>query len=194
MMGSQSKFIEENERLVFKVWNNHFARKYYHLKEDLLQEGRIALHKANEMFDESKGFSFSSYAYKAIWNTMVDYLIQKERIKNDKPVYLDDLIPGTKDRNITFGDLIEDTKSRVALEKMINKTAYGPFIAKITKSLPLETQMLIFKKYGIGFRPHTLRELAQEEGVSPEAIRARIQRAFKKMRTRYAEEWEEFNQ
>lgn len=193
-MTSDQNFIIENEGLVYKVWNNHFARKYYHLKEDLLQEGRIALHKANEMFDESKGFSFSTYAYRAIRNTMENYLIQKERIKNDKPVYLDDLIPGTKDRNITFGDLIEDTKSRVALEKMIDKTAYGPFIAKITKSLPLETQMLIFKKYGIGFRSHTLRELAQEEGVTPEAIRSRIQKAFKIMRTRYAEEWEEFNQ
>jgi RNA polymerase sigma factor (sigma-70 family) len=194
MMDSQSNFIKENERLVFKVWNKHFAQKYYHFKEDLLQEGRIALHKANEMFDESKGFSFSSYAYRAIWNTMANYLIQKERIKNDKPIYLEDLIPDTKDRNITFGDSIEDSKAKEALEKIIDKTAYGPFIAKITNCLPFETQMLIFKKYGIGFRPHTLRELAQKEGVTPEAIRFRIQKAFKIMRTRYAEEWEEFNQ
>lgn len=193
-MTSDQNFIIENEGLVYKVWNDHFSRKYYHLKEDLLQEGRIALHKANGMFDENKGYSFSTYAYKAIWNTMRNYLLSKERIQHEKPISLEATIPGVKSENITFGDSIHDPEAEEILENVIDKTAHGTFIAKITSFLPLETQMLIFRVYGIGCRPHTLKELAKEEGITPQALGARIQRALNAIRERYAGEWEAMNQ
>lgn len=70
--------FEENMRLVPFVFNKFF-RKYKHIKEDLLQEGYIALFKCCKKFSQNQGFAFSSYAVKGIKNNMLLFLVRNER-------------------------------------------------------------------------------------------------------------------
>lgn len=42
--------------------------------DDLIQEGRIGLLLANESFEEDRGATFKTYAYRAIRNTMLRYI------------------------------------------------------------------------------------------------------------------------
>ena len=46
--------------------------------DDILQYGRIGLWKAIQLFDESKGYQFSTYAYRAIFNSIVQCLKLKK--------------------------------------------------------------------------------------------------------------------
>lgn len=60
----RNKMAKANMRLVFKI-----AAKYRHLGlcyEDLVQEGNLGLIKAIEYFDATKGYRFSTYAFRII--------------------------------------------------------------------------------------------------------------------------------
>ncbi len=52
--------VEEYQWLVGLILKKYYVR--YDLEEDARQEGNIGLMKAAEMFDETKGFKFSTYA------------------------------------------------------------------------------------------------------------------------------------
>lgn len=61
---ARQRFIQSNLQLVV-----HVAKKYEHRKRksleimDLIQEGNIGLSRAVELFDPSRGYKFSTYAY-----------------------------------------------------------------------------------------------------------------------------------
>ncbi|NCC71319.1 sigma-70 family RNA polymerase sigma factor [bacterium] len=82
--------FDENKELVYFVYNKQF-KKYDFLKEDLLQEGFIALFKSCKKFDISKGIMFSTYAIKAIYNNMLCYLVRNELKFYNKCISLDEL-------------------------------------------------------------------------------------------------------
>lgn len=84
--------FEKNMGLVYHIYQKHF-KKYLYLKEDLCQEGFLALFKACKLFDTDKGVKFSAYAGRAIYNNMLTYLLKKEQKH-----YLN---------NITFSELEE---------------------------------------------------------------------------------------
>lgn len=76
----KQKLIEDNRKLVLAIFNKN--KEVYKqsssislstLKEDLLQEGDLALSIAIEEFDPSKGIEFSTYAYTIIENAFYNY-------------------------------------------------------------------------------------------------------------------------
>ena len=84
--------FENNEKLVYKVYNKQFVR-YGHIKEDLLQCGRMALWRACQRFDETKGYKFSTYAVRAITNEMLDFVYQElKHYQNTGCEYNDNLV------------------------------------------------------------------------------------------------------
>ena len=92
--------FDENKCLVYFVYERQF-KKYEFLKEDLWQEGFIALFKACKKFDIEKGNTFSTYAIKAIFNNMLCYLIKKEQKHYNNCVSLEEL---QEDFNFDFED------------------------------------------------------------------------------------------
>jgi len=70
---SKADLFSENYKLPERIFHQSFSR-YTHVKEDLLQEGRVALFNCVEKFDESFGWKFSTYAWKAIEGKMRNYI------------------------------------------------------------------------------------------------------------------------
>lgn len=68
---------KENERLAFFVLNRHFPMLAH--DDDYIQEARMALWKACMNFDESKGYTFSSYACATIHKNVLGVWYKKKR-------------------------------------------------------------------------------------------------------------------
>ena len=71
----RENMILENQALI-----NHIIRKYFPRftrDEDVFMEGVVALIKAVDSFDASKGYKFSSYAGKSIFNAIIRYSSSK---------------------------------------------------------------------------------------------------------------------
>ena len=77
-----------------------FPSKY---RDDLIQEGYLALHRAAELFDESRGVNFESYAYKEVFGTMNRFVRD-----NSNTVSLDNTITDDDGEQITYADIIPD--------------------------------------------------------------------------------------
>lgn len=70
--------FEKHMGLVHDVYKKKF-KQYWYLKDDLCQEGFIALFLACKNFNENKGNKFSTYAFRSIYNNMLAYLLRKEQ-------------------------------------------------------------------------------------------------------------------
>lgn len=70
--------IDFNEHipLVYFVYKKRFGQHTGH-KDDLIQEGYIALLRACKMFNLDRKNKFSTYATKAIYNAMLGYIIKE---------------------------------------------------------------------------------------------------------------------
>lgn len=68
--------LKENEKLIFKVISTQNLNRgdYVIDKEELYQEGCIALYKAVMTYEFNKGMSFSSYAYMTIRSRIITYI------------------------------------------------------------------------------------------------------------------------
>lgn len=118
-MNNQAEDLEiqyrDNEKLIYYVLNRYFP--WYIHDEDIEQAARLALWKACLFFDESKGYAFSTYACRLIYNELrhEDYLRRaparqvpvvslQERIRDEGRGYTrEDRIAGQKD--VGFVDL-----------------------------------------------------------------------------------------
>lgn len=74
----RDKMIVDNLRLVSKVMKDnslYYSSEY----EDIFSEGVLGLIRAVDTFDISKGFKFSTYAYRCISSNIVNYLEKKKK-------------------------------------------------------------------------------------------------------------------
>ena len=72
--------VEEHFNLVHSVIHRHFSGSKLEY-EDLYQQGCLGLVKAARLFDESKGFEFSTFAHHKVWGTIKTYLRDTQPIK-----------------------------------------------------------------------------------------------------------------
>lgn len=79
---AKEKMIRHNLRLVVYVTRRYWGRQKYQSLElnDFIQEGALGLDRAAEMFDYTKGYKFSTYAYWWIKQAMRRAIDNKERM------------------------------------------------------------------------------------------------------------------
>ena len=70
---ANNELYEKHKKTILIILNSHFYWCSEEMKEDLVQEGLIALMRAREKFDENYGSDFSNYAFSAIRTTMKRY-------------------------------------------------------------------------------------------------------------------------
>lgn len=99
-----------------------FPKKF---RDDLLQEGYIALYRADELFDETKGTAFISYAYKFVFGAMNKYV--RSFTTN---ISLDNTVEDADGGTITYADLLESDEDVYA--GIENRDYYDKNLAKST--------------------------------------------------------------
>lgn len=97
---------KNNEKIAYAALNRYMPN--YKLDEDYMQVAKLGLWKACLSFDESKGYTFSTYAYTIIRNEL---FIQRHKILKERN--LGEIIPldaivGDDLGDTSFHELIED--------------------------------------------------------------------------------------
>lgn len=170
----KTKDIELRNRIALKNYNLIYIgiRPYYiaeiHDKEELEQEGFIALLKAVENFNIEKGYSFSTYAISYIKS------ITRYRLDYNTNTSLDESLKSIEDENITRLDLLEDEKADV-FKECENKDIISN-IKTLLKDEEIELIKLAYI-YDLSYR-----EIEKRIGVSKTQIGRNLQNIKIKLR------------
>ena len=75
------QLFTDNKKLVYEVWHKNIEsiESAHKLQEDVLQVGFLALWKACQNYDESRGVKFVTYAYKSILQNMRNFVVRQFR-------------------------------------------------------------------------------------------------------------------
>lgn len=127
LTAEQQKKVEQNIRLVQKVINDKIRGTYQlgiYTYDDIFQIGCIGLCKAAAT---DKGGTFSTYAYRLIWNEICDALIYITRRQAHESSC--DLVPLAQDkREMTTDTLMQQIDMHNALERA--KQEASPCVVK----------------------------------------------------------------
>jgi len=190
---AETKLLLANEGLIVRIAadleaslnieENHFGGIE---RDDILQEGRIALLTAAKEFDPTRENKFSTYAYVVVRRKMLD-LCEKGFSSFEKDLWEDGVIQVFLDENPIDDDgipLVEtisyegmDTGSlavlHVMLEKMNNRL----------KMLPDRERRILIYHFGIGaLEGETIARTAAYYHYTEDMIRAIEKNALKKLR------------
>ena len=89
------QIIRDNIGMVILIASRYLDKAKGLEIDDLIQEGRIALHRAIETFDPSKKIKFSTYAYNIIQRSIINVVVKQNR-GNWKNV-TEEIVPDTPD-------------------------------------------------------------------------------------------------
>jgi RNA polymerase primary sigma factor len=204
-------FIEANVRLVQSI-ANRFSVPVHLEREDIVQDGMIGLEKAVEKFDWRRGYKFSTYATWWIRQSIQRGLeasattiripghrtrelrtavaatsssgarLDDELAKIDMLTQLDSMDRPIGDGADTLGTLVasddegpdEAAERRVAAEQ----------VDALLDHLDTTSAFAVAARFGLrGHEPATFAVIAEELGVTPQAVRRRVERAITKLRT-----------
>lgn len=180
----KEKIFSANKGIVFQVANTNYSyfRKSSHF-DDLVQEGFIALWRAIDSFDNSKGASFSSYAFKQVWGTMGIYVERKIKCKKRytdskfneiKVIGLSELTINkvNNDEKIEISDVLEnerfsfiEVENKIAIEQILE---YAKKLNEIEGYERIQEMLLLYLK-GLSYR-----KISEEIGKSENIAGARI--------------------
>ena len=147
--GYYEQIIRDNQALVAGIAAK-YARNHQD-REDLMQEGNIGLLEAAHTYDPTKGASFGTHAYYKVLGRISNFAKKGYR-RSAGPLENDPETP-------------EDTR-----------TPAGEKVELMLSTLDPKDRAIVSDWFGIGTRSKTLEEIANEHGVSPQAIHAGIQR------------------
>lgn len=166
------KLILDNMAFVTYIVNKYFRNTKSEF-EDLVQIGNIGLIKAARSFDESKGFTFATYAFKSIYNTILIQVTRKD-IKIIEGVSFDaEIVDG---ENIYLKDAIEDES--IGEYDFINKDIIYQSLSK----LPDKYRQVIKMRY---FQGYSQREMSEILGTKQPNISRRLTKAISIMQKNY---------
>lgn len=146
----EQQLVLKNQGLVrsrikkYNIYNNYY--------EDFVSIGNIGLIKAIRSFDESKGFSFSTYAVTCIDNEIKDqFRIDKAKKRDYIPISLNETIyESFKDgKTIMLQDTISDPTSQTYQKQIEDREIIANLISKILNYMN-SREVIILLLYAAG--------------------------------------------
>lgn len=166
------KIVENNIKLVY----------YFSQDEDEAGAGMIGLVKGAKSYDESKGYTLSTYLGTCIQNE-INYHRRKERKHNyllslNQPVSVDS-------KEVTLEDILADPNDQY---EEFFKNEDNKLLYKMLSELSEKDQTIFYDYYGLfGHEKITQKEISKKLGVSQATISRTIKRKLKVLRRKYYE-------
>ena len=180
MRTDRDKLILDNINLIYYVLKQYGL---YKNKDEYYDICMIGLIKAADTFNESKGYTFSTYGISCIRSELFGYLRKEKnnkRIANYKTISLDTTVCENEGKEITLLDtLSSDTDIE---EEIINKEQQELFIEALKVLNDIELKVLSYM-YGInGCEELTQFEISKIVGFSQANVSRVGKRAINKMK------------
>lgn len=170
-----NSIVEDNLGLVHYVidknFNSAIANDNAIDREDLFQEGAMALRKAAENYDESKGFKFSTFACTVINNSLRHYLKKFSKVEDNLCLSLDQEF--NDDNN---GSLIDTLEGFNYIGQYIDKEAldeYKKYFEDILKNEKCIKQRDIDYLFGV-INGETPKEIAECYNTDTKEVNKRL--------------------
>ena len=201
-------FILTHIDLVHSVAHKYTTSERYSY-EDLFQQGVIGLINAANTFDDSRGVKFGSYAYKLINNSILDFIYSnvspvsfssnagKNYLKAKKEI--DSSLDMTLTENganacphyrfvsleaeyddLLISDIAVDTELEPDEVYIEHETA--ELIRRAVSSLNVEDENLIRNCFGIDRNKKTLSAIADDYGITRQAVSDRVRVVLNKLK------------
>jgi RNA polymerase primary sigma factor len=204
-------FIEANVRLVQSI-ANRFSVPAHLDRDDIVQDGMIGLEKAVEKFDWRRGYKFSTYAtwwirqaiQRGLEASATTIRIPGHRSRElraavatstasggrlDDELAMIDMLSQLESMDRPIGDGPDTLGTLVASDDEGPDEAAQRRIAREQVDALLEhlddiSAFAVAARFGLrGRTPATFAVIAEELGVTPQAVRRRVERAIVKLRT-----------
>ena len=204
-------FIEANVRLVQSI-ANRFSVPVHLDRDDIVQDGMLGLEKAVEKFDWRRGYKFSTYATWWIRQSIqrgLEASATTIRIPGHRTRQLRTAIAATTATGARLDDdlaMIEMLSQLESMDRPIGEGSdtLGTLVASsdegpdeaaerrvareqidaLLEHLDETSSFAVAARFGLrGHEPATFATIAEELGVTPQAVRRRVERAIAKLRT-----------
>jgi len=204
-------FIEANIRLVQSIANK-FSVPVHLDREDIVQDGMIGLEKAVEKFDWRRGYKFSTYATwwirqsiqrgleasastiripghrsRELRHAMHDATANGGRLNDDLAVIdmlgqLDSMDRPVGDGPDTLGAMVPSEDE--GPDEIAERSVRGEQIDGLLEHLDATSRYAVAARFGLrGHQPMTFAAIAEILGVTPQAVRRRVERSIVKLRS-----------
>lgn len=177
------------EPLLFQqanYWHHRFPTVGH---DDLMQTGRLALLRAWELYDSMKGAAFMTYAHRRITADM-SYCVSRTRDTIRVPrehrhirfhTVSFELDVGDDDggRTLTLGETLAEAEPLALrlLDQVDARTVLAPALARLKPK-----QRKIIQQLYLMDAPRSSREIAQEMGITRQAVENHVKNAFRMLR------------
>jgi RNA polymerase primary sigma factor len=172
----KNRIIQANLRLVVSIAKRHLSGRAAANLFELISDGNVALMRAVEKFDYSRGFAFSTYASWAIMRgfarSIPEELSRSDRFQTGH----DEFLAVTRDTRPI------ETPRQDEQEAVTGALAAGLAV------LDDRERTVIQRRYGLGGQPGaTLEDIGRDLGLSKERVRQIERRALQTLRAQLGE-------
>jgi len=204
-------FIEANVRLVQSIANK-FNVPMHLDRDDIVQDGMIGLDKAVEKFDWRRGYKFSTYAtwwirqsiQRGLEASATTIRIPGHRSRELRiqagtgtgrlpdELAVIEMLSQLESMDRPLGDGTDSVGSMVRSDdegpdERAERNVQGEQIDALLDHLDPTSRYAVAARFGLrGHEPVTFAVIADELGVTPQAVRRRVERAIDKLRTHAA--------
>ena len=204
-------FIEANVRLVQSI-ANRFGVPVHLDRDDIVQDGMIGLEKAVEKFDWRRGYKFSTYAtwwirqsiQRGLEASATTIRIPGHRTRELRTAVAAATVTGGRlDDDLARIDMLSQLESMDrpigegsdTLGTLVASSDEGPDeaaerrvarqqIDALLEHLDETSSFAVAARFGLrGHEPATFATIGEQLGVTPQAVRRRVERAIAKLRT-----------
>lgn len=179
---ARDELIEHNLRLVA-----HIAKKYTQTpsadSEDLISIGTVGLIKAVNSFSGDKKTRLATYAARCIENEILMFLRSTKKLQQEISLH-ECLGHDSEGNEITFMDILTAEDEDVAEKADLNmdiRQLYRHIDAELTE----REKSIILRRYGLGGKAVTQRQIAQSMGISRSYVSRIEKKALQKLARRF---------
>lgn len=178
MINNEEQEYLENRGLIgiaFKQMHLYFRTQDDY--QDYTDAGTDGLLRGIRTFDENKGVKKSTYYYTCIRNEIHTKIVEKNRLKNQRHVSLNQIA-----NDLDGTELMDFIPSEYDLEEEVKKKINGEKVISIINTLNPREQYIVKSKYGIDkHQKKTIQAIANELGLSHQRVHVIYNNAISKI-------------